>query len=87
MADEIPRVTGECSVCFRQKHVVPAISAFTRESKPLCAECLQRPAESLGVFRVQLEASKPDPLIKKWYTWIDGKYVHWDNFVLREKSK
>lgn len=83
---------GECGVCHRDRRVTVVASPFGPVSHAICEECLQRPAEPLGTFEYLYDDcahGNPDVLdksIKNWYTWIDGKYVHWDNYVYRRKS-
>ena len=81
---------GTCEVCSRKRPVGVLASAWGPVSQANCQECLQKPAEPLSTFEYLYETLGPDkvdPRIRYWYTWIDGRYVHWDNFVLRKKSE
>ena len=82
---------GECECCGRERDVAVVSSAYGPVSFALCLECLQRPAEPVSVFKylyddvAQGDPSRLDASVKNHYTWIDGKYVHWDNYVYRRK--
>jgi hypothetical protein len=62
-------------------------------SSAYCADCIAKPAETLSVFDYLYDdvaggdPTKLTPQIRNWYTWIDGKYVHWDNYVWRRKNE
>lgn len=83
----------ECEVCHRNRQVWVCASAFAPMSHAICTECLQKPAEPLGSFTYLLEdvaggdPSKLSPELKNWYTWKDGKYVHWTTFVHQQQTK
>jgi hypothetical protein len=84
---------GHCECCDRDRPVAVIASPFGPASYATCKECLQRPAEPKAVFDYlydEVAKGRPTELskhLKSWYTWIDGKYVHWDNYVLRRKSE
>ena len=83
---------GTCDVCGRSRATNVCSSPFGAMSFAYCTECLQKPAEVLFVFEYlynDVAGGDPSRLaseIRNWYTWIDGKYVHWDNFVWRKKN-
>jgi hypothetical protein len=74
-------IKGVCEICRRSRSVGWAISAFDGVRHLTCNECLMKPAETLALFEAQLKLKTPDPALKNWYTWMDGKYVHWTTFV------
>jgi hypothetical protein len=77
----------ECEVCHRVRDVMVFSSPFVAMSFANCNECLHKPAEPELVFKYLLEEvadgdpSKLDRCIQTWYTWMDGKYVHWNTYV------
>ena len=79
---------GKCECCHREGPTGVASSAFGAVSHAYCLECFQKPAEPLYMFVYLLDdvaggdPSKLTPEMKNWYTWIDGRYVHWSNFVI-----
>lgn len=84
--------TGPCDVCGRVRNVGISRSAW-RESREYwnCQSCLEKPAETLSTFKFMYD-NKPkggfDTRLKNWYTWIDGRYVHWTTYVeMRNKEK
>jgi hypothetical protein len=80
---------GTCDVCSRNRDVAVCASVFGAISHAICVECLQRPAEPLSSFKYTYDTVGPDNVaswVRNWYTWIDGKYVHWDNYVWRRKN-
>lgn len=81
---------GVCDVCSRQRDVAVVASVFGAMSHAICKECLQRPAEPIYCFAHCYDSVGPDNVakwVRNWYTWIDGKYVHWDNYVWRRKDQ
>jgi len=67
--------------------VSATVEAFHGMSRDICNECLFKPATELRIFEKELSSGNPDPFLKNWYTWIDGKYVHWETFRhLRSKA-
>jgi hypothetical protein len=64
-------------------------SAWGPVSYANCTECLHKPAEPLATFAYLYDELGPDRVDKRisnWYTWIDGKYVHWTTYVHRRKT-
>lgn len=83
---------GRCDCCERERPVAVCASPHGPMSYAICQECLARPAEPQSFFAylyddvAQGDPSRLDPSIKNWYTWIDGKYVHWTTYVFRRKN-
>jgi hypothetical protein len=84
---------GTCDVCRRERKVGVCSSPFGPMSFAYCQECLAKPAEIATIFAYLYDdvaggdPSKLDKSIKNWYTWIDGRYVHWDNYVYRRQHE
>jgi hypothetical protein len=86
-------LAGTCDVCGRERATHVCSSPFGPVSFAYCADCLNKPAEVRSIFDYLYdEVAKGDPSqlspeIRNWYTWIDGRYVHWDNYVFRRKQE
>lgn len=84
---------GECEICRRKREVAVVASPFGPLSHAICTECLGKPAESRATFDYLYDdvaggdPTKLDKSIHNWYTWIDGRYVHWHNYVLRRQRE
>jgi hypothetical protein len=80
----------ECDVCGRAA-VGVASSSLGAVSWAFCAECARKPAEPLSMF-VYLYDDVSDhgqglrEEINDFYTWIDGRYVSWPDYVARRQA-
>lgn len=80
-----------CNCCQRGGVIGVASSSMGAISFAFCVPCLQQSAEPEVMFRylydeVSTEGEGIADWVKEMYTWKDGKYISWDEYVALRKS-
>lgn len=84
---------GRCEICGRERQIAVLASPFGPISHATCLECLQKPAIDEATMEYLLtHVAKGDPSklkdgIMNWYTFVDGKYIHWNTWVHLRKQR
>jgi hypothetical protein len=86
-------VDMKCDVCGVHKAVGVCSSPFGAVSMAYCHMCLHKPAEAEWIFDyLYVEVANGDPSnlspeINNWYTFHEGAYISWENWVALYGSK
>jgi hypothetical protein len=80
-----------CNVCNKPAIGV-ASSSFGPVSWAYCAECARKPAEPESMFRYLYEDVSDRgeglrPEVDSYFTFIDGSYVSWPDYVTRRNAQ
>lgn len=82
----------ECEVCHRIGPVVVHSSAFGPVSHGYCKECESKPAEPLYMFKylyddVSKNGEGLAGFVQGFWTWRDGAYLSWPDYVVERRLK
>lgn len=81
-----------CDVCGREPILGVASSSFAAVSWAFCKECIEKPAEPLTTFSYLYDFVSTDgdglaPEVNNFYTWKDGKYISWAEYVEERRKQ
>ena len=67
-------------------------SIFGAVSFAYCQECLDKPADCIGMFNFLYDeiSDHGEGLIdeiNQWFSWIDGQYISWPDYVKLRKNE